>query len=228
LNDFDFIVGQSHYRCHWFVAAFLSRRICAQLSIDNAICEFLVTTEDPKCEFSRFLSLGRGETITVSKSDISFYESLSEELLNDELSAAVSEVTMSDIKCDNVFVMLRRRQNVGFDISNEIEFIAVHLEDIDKSELGKFEPEILSRILSSDGLKIKSEDWLYELIWEFIEADRSYFALIQFVQFEFVSTDIARRFIESGCEFLDMIDSSIWSSVGHRFIQNVSPSERNS
>jgi hypothetical protein len=131
LNDFDFIVGQSHYQCHWFVAAFLSRRICAQLLIDNTICEFLVTTEDPKCEFCQFLSLGRGEMIAVSTSDISFYESLSEELLNDELSSAVSEVTMSDMTSDNVFVMLRRRQNVGFAISNEIEFITTHSEQIE-------------------------------------------------------------------------------------------------
>jgi hypothetical protein len=77
-------------------------------------------------------------------------------------------------------------------------------------------------------LKIENEYWLFELVSGLVEADRSYFFLLQFVQFVFVSTDIARRFIESGREFLEMIDLSVWSSLGRRFVQNVSPSELNS
>jgi hypothetical protein len=39
------------------------------------------------------------------------------------------------------------------------------------------------------------------------------FLLFQLIRFELVSAEIASRFTESGCEFLDMMHSLIWSSL---------------
>jgi hypothetical protein len=155
---------------------------------------------------------------------LTFYESLSEELKNEELRFAVCE---GDIRSENVFGQLGRRFRFGFEVSKEVEFIAPHLLEFDGQELNGLDEAILSQILSSDQLKIKSEDWLYELIWELVERDRQYFTLLQFVRFEFVSTRIAAQFIERASEFVEFVDSSIWSSLGRRFIQQVLPSTPN-
>jgi hypothetical protein len=91
--------------------------------MNNTSCEFIIETKDPKRGFSQFLSRGRGETIAVLKSDFSFSESLSEELLNEEFSIVVSEGTLSDITGENIFERVHRCEKFGFDISKEIQFI---------------------------------------------------------------------------------------------------------
>jgi hypothetical protein len=228
LDDFEFIVGDAHYRCPWFIADFLSPRIAHLHKIDNTICTYVIETKDPKSEFPGFLSLGRGGTIKMERGSLSFYDSLSEELENAELSAIVCERRNDPITASNVFWRLRRRFNFHFDISKEVEFIASHFHQVDTSELKKFDVGILSEILSSKLLKIKSEDWLCDLIWSLVETDQINFTLFQFVSFEFVSVDVARQFIETGSEFVGLIDASIWSSVGRRFIQVPSPKSLNS
>jgi hypothetical protein len=111
--------------------------------------------------------------------------------------------------------------NIG--CSNEIEFIASHFHEIDISRLEKFEQSIVERILSSSKLVVKSEDWLYERI---CERDRMNFTLIQFIRFEFVSKSIATRFILNGSDFVVLIDSSIWMSLGRRLIEFFSNDQR--
>jgi hypothetical protein len=51
--------------------------------------------------------------------------------------------------------------------------------------------------------------------------------MIQFIRFEFVSKSIATRFILTGSDFVDLIDSSIWMSLGRRFIDGFSNDESN-
>jgi hypothetical protein len=172
MNDFEFIVGDEHYRCPWFIASFLSSRIAKLRSVDNTICQFLIGTKDQGNEFSRFLSLGQGERVTIGRDTLSFYESLSEELLNEELSIVVSEGFMNDMTCDNVFERLRRRHRLNYDISAEVQFIASHLFELATSELKSFDLSILMMIFSSPDLKIKNENLFYEVIWNLVEEDR--------------------------------------------------------
>jgi hypothetical protein len=104
---------------------------------------------------------------------------------------------------------LERLYSVNFDCSNEIEFIASHFQEVDVSRLEKFEQSVVERVLLSNRLVIKGEDWLYETIWRFIENDRMKFTMIRLIRFKFVSKSIATRFISNGSNFIDLIDSSI-------------------
>jgi hypothetical protein len=83
---------------------------------------------------------------------------LSEELENAELSTLVCERGSGPIAIGTVFPRLRHRFDCHFDISKEVEFIASHFHEVDTSELKRFDVGILSKILSSKLLKIKSED----------------------------------------------------------------------
>jgi hypothetical protein len=222
LDDFEFIVGNSRYRCPWFIADFLSPRVGQLHSIDNTHCEFIVKTSDVNGDFSKFISLGRGERVEIDSGLGSFFETLGEEFLNEELMNFVS--SQVELITENVVGRLCRRYLLNFDCSREIDFIASHFTEIDESSLKTLDDSILSQILSSSSLKIENEDWLYEHIWSLVESDRSHFSLVQFIKFEFVSAGVASRFIEAGLEFVDLIDSSIWLSLGRRFVQEVVPS----
>jgi hypothetical protein len=226
LNDFEFIVGDARYRCPWFVAAFLSHRIAKLRSADNTICEIQIETNDTKHEFERFISLGRGESIKFSRDTLEFYTSLSQEPENEELLSVVCCVP-DEITIKNVIPRLRHKRPLHFETSKEIDFIASHFVEVDKSDLKGLDESIFGLILSSDKLKIKSEDWLYEMIWSFVEEGRNYFSLLQFVRFDFVSTAVAERFIESAKDFIEVVDLSIWSSIGRRFVRKVSVSKPN-
>jgi hypothetical protein len=97
----------------------------------------------------------------------------------------------STLNRDSVLKRLERRGRINLKCSNEIEAIALYFREIDVAGLDKFDQQVVGRILSLKGLKVKSEDWLYEVIWRFVEHDRANFTLIQFVRFEFVSSDTA-------------------------------------
>jgi hypothetical protein len=82
--------------------------------------------------------------------------------------------------------------------------------------------------LTSKSLKIKSEDWLCDLISDLVLRDENRFSLFECVEFEFLSSDAASRFIELACQFVELLNSSIFSRLGRRFILPVSPASKNS
>jgi hypothetical protein len=96
-----------------------SRRVADIRTIDNTICTFSIEMTDRQCEFSRFFSLSCGEMIVVSKSNVSFYKSLSEGLLDEEFPIAISEGNDSDIIGENVFAR-RRRENCAFSVYSSL------------------------------------------------------------------------------------------------------------
>jgi hypothetical protein len=58
-----------------------------------------------------------------------------------------------------------------------------------------------------------------ETIWRFVENELMKFTM---TEFKFVSKSIGMRFIWNGSVFADLIDSSIWLRLGHRFIDDFS------
>jgi hypothetical protein len=85
VNDFTFIVGDHHYNCPWFIAEFISPRVCQHRSIDITMNEFIITPHDPGRLFEFILSIGWGSRIHVNKETFSFFVSISRELSNWEL-----------------------------------------------------------------------------------------------------------------------------------------------
>jgi hypothetical protein len=136
--------------------------------------EIEVITKDRGKGFGRFSSLGRGRSILINAENRHFYESLSAELLNDELEIRVSEQIDSKLTISNIFErMIHRIQmnlhlHLDFIYSREIEFIASHFHEIDilkQSGIIEVDLSIWSKILLSRKLKILSEDSFYEIIY---------------------------------------------------------------
>jgi hypothetical protein len=97
----------------------LSHRVARLRSVDNTICKIQIEAKDAKREFERFLSLGRGESIQFSRDTLEFYESLSEELENDELSL-VACGGLDEITIDNVVGRLGRQRRLHLETGKEL------------------------------------------------------------------------------------------------------------
>jgi hypothetical protein len=146
IHDFEFVVGDAHSRCSWFIAHFLSPGIAALRLSGITINEFTVDTKDAKREFSGFLSIGRGCSITIGNDNQSSYWDLSRELLNSELMELVETESFTELSCENVLKLLEERIHFNIECSREIEFITSHFHEIDVSNLKCFDFSILSRI----------------------------------------------------------------------------------
>jgi hypothetical protein len=227
LNGFVFIVGGSRHRYPWFIADFLSGALAVCTEVDNTFSGIIINTTDERGEFSRFLSLGQGSSISIDSTNYSFYEELSEELEKAEPFEPACEGRRCALTLENAIEELGGRLLRKCDFSREIGFIASHIDEVSILELKKHDEWVLLKILSSKELKVRSEDWFYEVVSELVEFDRQFFRLLEYVEFEFVSREIASRFIESSRQFLDLIDLSIWSNLGRRFIHEITASRSN-
>jgi hypothetical protein len=229
-NDFDFIVGENHYPCPWYVAAFLSPKICRNSSIDPTQAEFIVETADPNHQFCEILSLGRGETIdfTSSSSRLSFLISIAREFENGELLFSMKDQIDPELNLSNVIPRLIERNEFKMPHYEEIEFIASRFYEFSLSSLSKVCLNDIEAIVSHPSLKMKSEDFLYEFIISRMNEDFSFFNLFEFVRFEYLSSTTISDFSKVVCEYFDLLNVSFLSAICVRLIQNVSPQTANS
>jgi hypothetical protein len=139
------------------------------------------------------------------------------ELQNDEIITTITEDYQCELRNDNIISLLGR---VDADCSREIEFAVSHFHGLDESSIHEMSSATLLKIFQSKSLKIKNEDWLYAVISDLIHRDQNAFSLIECVQF--LATDVASRFIELACQFINLLNLSIFVSLGRRFVLPVS------
>jgi hypothetical protein len=175
-----------------------------------------------KSDFESFLSVGRGQEVSVTPENEQFLISLGEELENDEVLKVIEDKSC-EVTERNAIDRLRRRLDIG----PEISFIAMHFKNISKSDLKNVDVSILLMILSSNSLKIPGEDWLLDLICEFVEDGTQYFGLFEHVRFEWLSVESMHRFCEIGAELLSEMNLGVWKSLFGRCVLPISLSGSN-
>jgi hypothetical protein len=124
----------------------------------------------------------------------------------DELKARIHFLSLFDGRCDcNVSV------------------VASHFCAFSVSDFDGLNPSVLEAILRDSGLVLQDEDSLFEVIHRLASVDLSYFGLLEFVRFEFVSDDCMRRAIEFISGSFDSFTFRIWSSLQRRLTLPVKP-----
>jgi hypothetical protein len=73
-------------------------------------------------------------------------------------------------------------------------------------------------IISQGSLRLESEDSLYDFIRKGIETNREMFTLLEFVRWEYCSTDVMNDFFDVLSEHLSEINASIWTSLCARLV----------
>jgi hypothetical protein len=115
---------------------------------------------------------------------------------------------------------------IGCDISREVEFLSSHFYEMKNGrEIFKsLRSSMMSEVLSGPGLRIRSEDILYELIIGPIGDDYEFQSLLQFIRFEYLSTSQFIGFFDLIYESFHYLDYSIWVNARARFSYEHSPS----
>jgi hypothetical protein len=228
-TDFTFIVGERRHMCPAIVADFLSPLLCRIRQTDSSFDEYKLDIEDDADEFLTFLSLGRGSKIAITDTNRSFYLRICEVLENTELQSHFMTVSEEELTINTIFSQLRLLLNGKMDCSQAITFAASHFYELMKLDLKLIESdiELFDEILSSESLQLRDEDSLFDFLVNLISKDSQYFSLLEFIQFEYLSTTQIVQFVSLTSNLFDCFTFSIWVRVCNRLILPVSPNSLN-
>jgi hypothetical protein len=225
-RDFVFIVGDRRYECPSLVAEFLSPRVTSLRSQDITIQEFSITTEDPSHSFERLLSLGFGYELSVSEREMRFIRSVCGELWNFDLFEITLKNADGRVSQEDLKVWLEFLSGPDAKCDYAVPVVAAHFYDFAASDFDQMSPPSLQAVLSHSGLVLQDEDSVFEVIHRRASEDLSYFGLLEFVRFEFLSMECMKTAVEFISNSFDSITFGIWSSLRARLALTVTPPAR--
>jgi hypothetical protein len=190
-DDFEFIVGNSHFPCSRLQAAFLSPKIATRRTVDPTIASYSVSTIDNAEIFSQFLSIFSGAELFVRPTNRSDFMSLARELGNVELLTLIRNHFGGNdeaLSTENAVSCYLAKKAFNEDVRPEIEFLASHFSVISVKKLNLAD---LDEILAHASLRIVSEDWLLDFI-----LSNNFLSLVEHVRFELLTVDGISRFVD--------------------------------
>jgi hypothetical protein len=223
-KDFTFTVGAERYSCPSFIAEFLSTRVSSLRSQDPTIDEFCIETEDRDRSFGTLLSIGFGREVSFSQKEIAFVQSVCGELWNTELFEMTLKRDQGEIGEEEVKARLQFLSGADAPCDFDISLLASHFYLLSVSDFDGLSLSILEAILSDSRLLVADEDSVFEIVHRFASADLSYFGLLEFVRFEFLSADHMAKALEFISTSLESLTFGIWSALRSRLALHVTPS----
>jgi hypothetical protein len=219
-DDFTFILGDHHYRCPSSVAQFLSPLVSKLHLIDATISELRLEVKDRDNFFGSVLEAARGGRIAVDSAHRPAFVAICAALWNSELYESVCGQLSDEITIENVLDRIRFLSATRCDISTELEFIVSHFYDfLRRPDALKALPfSMICEILGHGSLRLESEDSLYDFIKKGIETNREMFSLMEFVRWNYCSTDTMNDFFDLISEDFCEINASIWTSLCARLV----------
>ncbi|KAK8871396.1 hypothetical protein M9Y10_007121 [Tritrichomonas musculus] len=202
LNDdeFLFLVGQYGIKMHRFLAEFISPRVSSLhysdptssiLRIDEVDQERInlnIEIDSGILEKLRLITLG--ESVDINFDDSQKLRIISHFLGNQEIVDKINElfpILPEETNIDDCIQHLQYMQHFqkfnisetipfGFSYDNDqlVKFISSHFYSIDPEKLYRLPLPILHAILRDDGLKLRSEDSLFEFIEKVFEHKEKY------------------------------------------------------
>jgi hypothetical protein len=227
-SDFEFLVDGVSHRCPSIIADFLSPAIARLHSSDPSISEYSVQTPDPHQQFNSFLSLGLGSPITITPGNRAFLISLTRELQNAELYRLLFGTVDSPLTLSSAVDQIADSGFPDFLSERSIDFLATNFAELSVSELSAIPIDALTAILGHDGLKLSTEDALFDFLESQATTNLSYFALFHFVRFQYLSVECVKRFVVLSEQFWEYIDQDLWAAVSERLLLPVTVRDHNS
>jgi hypothetical protein len=186
----------------------------ADLTVDS----YRVRTQNCSGIIDKFMSIGYGEDVEVTQSMRDVFISLCTELGNDDLCCQIIDITK--LTCEDVLSRLKKKRDAGLDCSAEIEFAASHLHEISQNDIEELDTTDLSNIISSRSLRIKSEDWLYEVVKNFVNERGENFWLFEYVRFEYLGAESISSFVELSENHISSLNLVIWRAICARLLKS--------
>jgi hypothetical protein len=107
---------------------------------------------------------------------------------------------------------------------SDVEFASANFCSLDFSSATV---EVAMRLLSDSRLKIKSEDWLLNLVSDLISRDCKFAVLLDYIESQYLSVESTSRFTELVWSVGQSMSFCVWSSLCRRLILSVSPTIAN-
>jgi hypothetical protein len=205
-ENFEFVVGISGYKSPYIIAEFVSRRVSLSHFVDPYIAEYVYSPS----EFKLFMSLDSVSTIPVSKAHLGFFLFLSKEFGNSNLYVSLLEHFDRDFICSQIYDSATL--DLFFDSDDLIGRISSNFSQLTSSELDGISVSVLFHILSHHLLMISSEDDPFWYIGSHLCSDPECLDFLQFVSFEYLSSDCLCCFLSA---LPYSIDHRLWQSISH-------------
>ena len=212
--DFVFAVGESEYECCRFQACCLSQRVCRLLKMDSTMNRLCLDITDQEKQFASIFDLVNGGEIKITNENMEFVSQCACELENEELISRIAHLKLEneEVSMSNVVWRIHTKQKYHMDYQSEVEFLASNFFGVTLELLTALSLDEIEDILSEKELKLKSEDWLYDLILSLaVEKGADYMLLLRHVQFMFLSEENLDHFLDR--IYPDLLDERMWISI---------------
>jgi hypothetical protein len=222
-NDFTFFVDGAAYCCPLFVAEFISPRLCSLQSVDATIRELFIDAKDPDHCFSQVLSLGFGGELPLelTAEGRTFVQSVAGELWNSEMFDLTIADSGDSLDRGQLLARLAFLSQTGSNCDDEVETLASSFYEFEVSELDRLDFSVLYAVLSNRALVLQNEDSLFDVVTRHISRDASYFALLEFVRFEFLSDRCMKSAIGLLSKSFESLTPGILASIANRLSLSV-------
>jgi hypothetical protein len=180
-DEFDFIIGDTHFRCSAVSADFLSPKIARFHAADPFCDHYYMLTLTASDEFNNVLALSRGASIEITDANRSVLLSIGAELENLELCSLIVNEHDENLQLSALFEKFQLFRRFQLDVSALVPILSSHFSEFSDEFLQSLTYDDFVLFLSSDALKLKDEDSLYELLSSHFSQDPHFFGLLEFV-----------------------------------------------
>jgi hypothetical protein len=193
------------------------------LASDPTIDELYLTTADPEGRFSGILLLGRRGEFSFQTTDLSFVMRVLKELGNSQLYSTILSQVGDSPTLWSVISRLSFSDDDLASSASALEFVALHFDEMTIPLFESLSLPLAEAILSEPGLRLKSEDFLYDLISSRFDENPEFFGLLERVHFEYLSQPVIARVLERRFELFQQLNPAIWDSFCNRLAQSARP-----
>jgi hypothetical protein len=218
IKDFTFILGNSRYECAWFIADFLSPKVSRFHSVDPSIEELVIETQITSDCFNKFISNCFTSFCSLSDDERQIFLSLSREFDNVEIYSLLMKEIKSTSTISEFYSKSRTENCFLFGSAEEIEILAQHFHELPSSVVKSLSFSTILEIFGHEKLEIEDEDWLFDFILNLTAIEHERIELLEFVFFEYLSTDKMKEFIEWSFELHNDFTITLWHSICNRLI----------
>jgi hypothetical protein len=215
-SEFRFIVGSASYSCPILLAQLISPVISRLRFSDCSLNTFVIQTPDPSGSFPDVLALARSEPINVTEVNRDFLLSVFEELGNSDFYFRIRDYFEGGPNLSTFVDRLHLHDSLGSPCESEPAFAAAQFGELPTSVLSSLTVPDLYEIFSQSTLKIRDEEWLYDFIFEHSDTDDQYLSLLDFVRFQFLSTDRISHFSERLIDIIQFLTPWTLRALGDR------------
>jgi hypothetical protein len=159
----------------------------------------------------------------MSSNEVSFIRSVCRELWNYELFEQILKHDHSEIPEEELKARIEFLSGVDGSCGCGIPVVAANFHQFAVSDFDRLSRSVLESILSDGSLVVRDEDSVFDVVHRRASEDISYFGLLEFVRFEFLSVGCIRRAFEFISSSFESLTFGIWSRFGNRLTLPVTP-----